>query len=182
MKIEKQFTINAPINRVWEVITNPELVAKCIPGCGTVEDRGNGEYQVSVQTQVGPIKTIFIINIKELERKEPEYATYETSGEEGGRASRLKAKSRLSLRATGDNETEVAVHSDLNILGRLGKFGSGMMNKIIDGMSAEFIESIARYIETGRLPSSDQNTSAAKKIAIAAGIAIVILIALILLF
>lgn len=178
MKVEKQFTINAPINRVWEVITEPELVAKCIPGCGKVEDHGNGEYHVSVQVEVGPIKTVFIINIKELERKEPEYAVYETSGEEGGKASRLNAKSRLSLSSAGDNKTQVTVHSDLNILGRLGKFGSGMMNKIIDGMSAEFIESIAQYIETGKLSSTKQKTDTTKNILLAIGLMIAILLGL----
>ena len=154
MKIEKKFTINAPIEKVWSVITEPKLIAQCIPGCESVEDLGDNKYKATVRVVVGPIKTVFKVDIKETERDQPNYAIYDTSGDEGGKASRVKAKSKLTLQEQGDNKTDVCVTSDFNIVGRLGKFGSGMMNKIIDGMSADTIGALAAYIETGKLPQA----------------------------
>lgn len=153
MKVEKKFTINAPIEKVWSVITKPELIAQCIPGCDSVKELEANKYKANVGIEVGPIKTAFDVDIVETERDDPNYATYEVSGDEGGRASSVKAKSKLSLASLGDNQTEVCVTSDFNIVGRLGKFGSGMMNKIIDSMSADTIAAIAGYIERGELPT-----------------------------
>ena len=154
MKVEKTFTVNAPIDKVWDILTKPQLIAQCIPGCESVEEVGDGKYKASVLIEVGPIKTAFKLDIVEIERNEPHYTVYDTSGDEGGRASSVKAKSKLSLTATNDNQTEVQVTSDFNIVGRLGKFGSGMMNKIIDSLSADTISAICAYIERGELPSA----------------------------
>jgi carbon monoxide dehydrogenase subunit G len=154
MKIEKKFVINAPVEKVWGIITEPKLIAQCIPGCESVEELSEGKYKAAVKIEVGPIKTLFNISILELERDAPNYAVYDTSGDEGGRASSIKAKSKLQLTALDPEKTEVAVTSDLNIIGRLGKFGTGMMNKIIDGISQDTIGALAAYIERGELPAA----------------------------
>lgn len=154
MKIEKKFTIKSPIEKVWSVITEPKLIAQCIPGCESVEETDSNKYKAAVNVEVGPIKTLFKVDITETERDEPNYAVYDTKGNEGGRASSVKAVSKLSLVSLGEDQTEVCVTSDFNIVGRLGKFGSGMMNKIIDSMSADTIAAIAAYIERGELPAA----------------------------
>lgn len=153
MKIEKKFPINASIEKVWSILTEPQLIAQCIPGCQSVSETSPNNYKASVGVEVGPIKTVFNVNITEIERDAPNYAIYDTQGDEGGRASSVKATSKLALTALSDSQTEVCVTSDFNIVGRLGKFGSGMMNKIIDTMSADTISALATYVETGKLPT-----------------------------
>ena len=153
MKIEKKFTIAAPLEKVWSILTKPQLIAQCIPGCESVEEVSYDKFKAAVHIQVGPIKTVFDVDIVEIEREQPNYAVYETSGDEGGRASHVKAVSKFALVAIDDNTTEVVVTSDFKIIGRLGKFGTGMMNKIIDTMSADTFNAIAGYIERGELPS-----------------------------
>lgn len=159
MKVEKKFTVNAPIDKVWGVLTEPQLIAQCIPGCENVEQIDDNKYKASVCVEVGPIKTAFKLDIVETERNQPHFTVYDTSGDEGGRASSVKAKSKLSLTAANDNQTEVHVTSDFNIIGRLGKFGSGMMNKIIDSLSADTISAICAYIERGELPNAKRGPS-----------------------
>ncbi len=158
MKVEKKFTVNAPIEKVWSVLTEPQLIAQCIPGCEAVEQVEDNKYKATVRVEVGPIKTAFKLDIVEIERQEPHYTIYDTSGDEGGRASSVKAKSKLSLTATNNDQTDVQVTSDFNIVGRLGKFGSGMMNKIIDSLSADTISAICAYIERGELPTAKRGT------------------------
>ena len=174
MKIEKKFTINAPIEKVWDIITDPKLIAQCIPGCKSVEEVEENKYKASIEVVVGPIKTKFLVDITETEREKPNYAVYDTSGDEGGKANRVKAKSRLTLTALDEASTEVCVVSDFNIVGRLGKFGSGMMNKIIDVLSADTISALAAFIERGELPSAKKGKS--KLTLIAIGILLLIII------
>lgn len=147
MKIEKTFTIDAPQQKVWSFITSAEQIAPCIPGCHGAEETEPGKYKASIQTKVGPIKTTFAVNIEQTEERPPEYASYATKGEEGSHASRIKATTTINLKPVGSDQTEVSYASDIQIMGRLGKFGSGMMQKIADGVGDEFVAALKDKVE-----------------------------------
>jgi len=147
MKIEKTFTVDAPQQKVWSFITSAEQMAPCIPGCQGAEETRPGNYKATIQTKVGPIKTTFSVDIERTEQRPPEFASYDTRGEEGSRASRIKATSTIRLRALAADQTEVHYLSDIHIMGRLGKFGTGMMQKIADGVGDEFVVALKEKVE-----------------------------------
>ena len=147
MKIEKTFSVEAPINEVWAFITSPDKVAPCIPGCEGAEQTGDKTYNAAIKVKVGPIKTRFAVEIETLEENPPEFASYLTRGEEGTKSSRLKATSTLALKSLDDKQTEVTYTSEVNLLGRLGKFGSGMMQKVADNIGGEFVATLKSQLE-----------------------------------
>tara|TARA_Y100000588_G_C13742462_1_gene706192 strand:- start:7 stop:453 length:447 start_codon:yes stop_codon:yes gene_type:complete len=147
MKIEEKFVVSAPIERVWEFITAPEDVAACIPGCEGVETIGEDQYKAAIKVGVGPIKTTFKVDVDAVEQQPPTFAKYATRGEEGGRASRISAESTLALTKLNDVDTEVAYTSDVSIVGRLGKFGLGVMKKKAKQIGEEFAKNIAEKLE-----------------------------------
>lgn len=147
MKIENTFSVQAPREAVWQFITSPEQVAPCIPGCEGAEETGENTYKASIKVKVGPIKAKFVVDIERTEERPPEYASYLTKGEEGTKSSRLKATSILTLIDLGDGITEVTYSAEINLLGRLGKFGSGMMQKVADTIGNEFIANLKAQVE-----------------------------------
>jgi carbon monoxide dehydrogenase subunit G len=147
MKIEKSFVINAPRQEVWEYVASPEEVGMCFPGCESVKNLGDDKYEAAIRVQLGPIKTVFNVNFTVTEKREGEFLAYTSRGEEANRASRLKADSTLSLSPLNDHSTELVYTSDLSIVGRLGKFGLGMMKNKADTMGDEFVEELRMAIE-----------------------------------
>ncbi|MDE0063058.1 MAG: SRPBCC domain-containing protein [Gammaproteobacteria bacterium] len=146
MKIENSFLVPAPRDRVWRFIQSAEEVGACVPGCEHVDVVGEGKFKARVRVKVGPIKALFNIDIERTEEEPMESASYSTRGEEGGRASRLSARSRLTLRAAGEKETEVAYASEISIAGRLGRFGAGVMKKKADDLGGQFAEALRQRI------------------------------------
>jgi len=157
MIVEKTFTIDAPISKVWATIIDPEQVAHCIPGCESVKKIDDDNYKAVVKVAIGPIKTSFNIDICCTEQRPPEFATYVTNGDEGGKASRVKATSNLRLKSLSDTQTEVSYSSDINIVGRLGKFGSGMVLKVADSMGDDFVLGLKNVISSEGLSPPLQN-------------------------
>ena len=147
MKIEKTFSVKAPIETVWQFITAPEKVAPCIPGCEGAEQTSETTYKASIKVKIGPIKTKFAVDIEMIEERPPEFASYVTKGEEGTKSSRLKASSTLALTQQDDGNTEVTYTSEINLFGRLGKFGSGIMQKIADSIGNEFVANLKEQVE-----------------------------------
>ena len=154
MKIEKTFTITAPQEQVWSFITDPQKVAQCIPGCEGAEEKERGRYAAAIIVKVGPIRTTFDLDIEQTEQRPPEFASYASKGAEGGRASRISAVTTLALKYVSADSTEVTYTSDINIVGRLGKFGSGMMQKIADSIGEEFVAELKGRLESPEGPEA----------------------------
>ena len=140
MIIEEEFSVDAPLEHVWACIRDPAFVAPCVPGCQDVGDIGGGAYRAAVKVGIGPIKTVFKLDIEVLEETPPNFARVETRGQENTNASRLTAKSELTLTASGDDATRVHYKSDVQVVGRLAKFGLGIMKKKAKTLGAEFAE------------------------------------------
>ena len=140
MRIAQTFTVAAPIGRVWNFITDPDQVAPCVPGCQSYEVVGPKHYKASVKIAVGPIKTTFNVNVELTEEEPPFFAASITRGEEGGKASTLTANSELRLKPTPNGQTEVSYSSEIALVGRLGKFGLGIMKKQAEKLGEEFVE------------------------------------------
>jgi carbon monoxide dehydrogenase subunit G len=117
MKIEKSFSIDAPQEDVWQFVSAPEKVGKCFPGCQSVTALGDEKYKAEIKVKVGPIKTVFNVEFEETEKRPSEFAAYTSRGEEGNRASRLKAKSTLTLSPIDANRTQVDYGSESEIEG-----------------------------------------------------------------
>ncbi len=148
MKIEETFSVNAPIDRAWRFIMNPDQVAPCIPGCGDVEILGKNKYRANVKLAVGPIKTNFNMTVEITEQQAPNFAATLTRGEEGGKASMVTANSELRLKPVNGEQTEVNYKSEVSIVGRLGKFGLGIMKKKAKAIGEEFAENFRARLET----------------------------------
>jgi len=145
--IEEEFAVNAPLAHVWDCIRNPAFIAPCVHGCGNVEDIGNGAYRAVIKVGIGPIKTEFKLDITVLEETPPHFARVETRGQEGTNASRLTARSELTLTAYATAATNVHYKSDVQIVGRLAKFGLGIMKKKAKSIGAEFAENFRKAVE-----------------------------------
>ncbi len=101
-----------------------------IPGCQGVEVVSPTHYKARIRVQVGPIKAEFNLDVEIISETAPEEVRSRTRREEGSRASSLSAENTLRLTALSDNETEVCYASVAAIVGRLGKFGLGVMKKL----------------------------------------------------
>ena len=54
MKLENNFTIDAPIEQAWEALNNPETVAPCFPGATLTSYEGDS-FAGTVKVKLGPI-------------------------------------------------------------------------------------------------------------------------------
>lgn len=150
MRIEGSFIVAAPPERVFAEITNPALMAGCIPGCEAIEVIDGKTYRARILVEVGPIKARFNLVVEVTEEEAPIRVASVTRGEEGTRASVISSNNELVL-APADGGTEVKYLSEVSVTGRLGKFGLGMMKKKAEQLGAKFAETFRGKIEAAAL-------------------------------
>jgi len=147
MKIEDGFTVRAPRERVWAFITDPERVGPCIPGCTGIEVTGPKTYKAGIRIVIGPIKAEFKLEVQVEEEVPPNFLRSVTRGEEGTRASMLSAKTLLELQEPEPGVTEVRYSTEISVVGRLGKFGLGVMKKKAQGLGGDFVKTLRERLE-----------------------------------
>jgi carbon monoxide dehydrogenase subunit G len=147
MLIEDHFSIAASRERVWQAIRSPDIVASCVPGCHDVEVISPTCYRAKIRVQLGPIKAEFCIDIDVVSEIELEEVRSRSRGEEGGRASSLSSENLLRLSAIDAETTELHYSSDVSLVGRLGKFGLGIMKKKAESLGHDFARAFRQKIE-----------------------------------
>lgn len=146
MKIEDSFIVGAAPGVVWTAITDPHVIAGCLPGCEEIEALSAKSYRATIRVELGVIKTRFKIEVELTEEVPPRFVRCQTRGDEGGLASRLQADSVLFLEPLGPDETKVSYTSDVSITGRLGKFGLGIMKKKAESLGRDFADNFRSRI------------------------------------
>ena len=139
MKIENEFTVDVPIARAWEVLTDLEGVAPCLPGA-VLTGRDGEDYLGRVKVRLGPVTSEFSGKARFVEKDEVAYrAVIDAQGREVRGSGNASAAVTAQLRQDG-GRTVVSVDTDLRIAGKIAQFGAGMIQQVSTTLLGEFAD------------------------------------------
>ena len=160
MELNNDFEVSAPIEKVWEVINNVELIAPCLPGA-QLEEVENDEYRGFVKVKVGPITAQYKGVAKFVEKDDSNHRVV-IRGE--GRDTRGAGNAAADITASLESITEgtrVNVVTDLKITGKVAQFGRGVMADISKKLMGQFADNLSELVlaEGGNSQSSNSEDS-----------------------
>ena len=119
--------ITASREAVWSALNDPEVLARCIPGCETLEKTSDNEFTATVTAKVGPVKAKFAGKVTLSDLDPPN--GYTLSGEgQGGGAGFAKGGAEVRLAEDG-GQTILTYKVTAQVGGKLAQVGS----RLIDG-------------------------------------------------
>ena len=101
-----------------------------------------------MKAKIGPISANFKIRIDISEMNPPAYLKSTMRGEDSMMASNLNASNVIELKRLEPEKTEIYYRSEVTVLGRLGKFGEGIMKRKAKDVGEEFARSLKERLET----------------------------------
>jgi carbon monoxide dehydrogenase subunit G len=147
MIIEERFVVNARVDQVWNFLLDAQSLAGCVPGCDHVEPAGENSYKAHMKAKIGPISANFKIRIDIAETNPPIFLRSTMRGEDSKMASHLNASNVIELTSLEPEKTEIYYRSEVNVLGRLGKFGEGIMKRKAKEVGEQFARSVKARLE-----------------------------------
>ena len=138
MEIEKTLLLDAPPARVWALLLDPGAMGACVPGMESIEVVSDVEYVAVMKVKIAFVSARFKLKTRIVERDEPRYLRAEGTGEDTSVASSLKQNSEMWLQEREDGGTELRMKVKVDVLGRMGTFGLGVMKTKADRMWDEF--------------------------------------------
>lgn len=160
MELNNDFEVSAPIEKVWEVINDVELIAPCLPGA-QLEEVENDEYRGFVKVKVGPITAQYKGVAKFVEKDDSNHrVVIRGEGRDTRGAGNAAADITASLEPTEEG-TLVTVVTDLKITGKVAQFGRGVMADISKKLMGQFADNLSELVlaEGGDSPSSKSEDS-----------------------
>ncbi|RZV43446.1 MAG: membrane oxidoreductase [Acidimicrobiales bacterium] len=142
MKIENSFTVDAPVDEAWALLTNIPEIAPCLPGA-KLSGEEDGVYKGAVKVKVGPVTAEYRGTAEFVEKDDVAHkAVINGKGRDSRGAGNAQALITAEMQQVGD-QTQVDIVTDLKISGKVAQFGRGVMQDVSEKLLGQFAECLA---------------------------------------
>ncbi len=146
MDLNHEFAVNVPIDQAWQILTDLERIAPCLPGAQLTEIEGD-TYRGQVKIKVGPILAQFKGQASFVSRDDNAHkATLKGEGRDTTGKGNASAMITAELTSITPTSTKCTVHTDLSISGKVAQFGRGALADVSDKLLAQFSENLNQLI------------------------------------
>jgi carbon monoxide dehydrogenase subunit G len=144
MEFDNSFTVEKPIDEVWDTMLDLDRVVPCVPGAKILENTGERAVKAEVKIKLGAMSMSYSGPAEIVEQDESEHrAVMNARAKEAGGQGNADARVSMQLTGTGD-ATEVALHSQVDVTGKAAQMGEGVIVAVTEGMIKEFSENLAK--------------------------------------
>ena len=148
MIIEGKFTLRAPIEKLWEMLLEPDTLGSCMPGAEKVERIDEKTYEAVVKQKVGPIKVTLKFKNILTKIEPPTHLELEGEGQDITKLGHFKQKTVVDLRGLDSGEVELSYRADVSIVGKLAMFGDRVMRSKAKDVEKEFTANLQNRLRS----------------------------------
>ena len=155
MELNGDILVAAPREQVWLALNDPAVLARCIPGCESMEALSETERSARVAVKVGPVRARFSGHIRMLDVRAGEGCTLQFDGA-GGAAGMAKGQSSVRL-SDEDGGTRLHYTAQASVGGKLGQVGGRMIDAAAKQMADQFFVAFQKELA----PAAAESTASA---------------------
>ncbi len=149
MHLSGSVIIQAPRDKVFDYLTDPEKVSQCAPGVESVEILVPGQkFKATAGIGFGSVKATFTGEAEWVELDRPSRAKVKAHGSAPGSAADVV--SEMVLTSSADGTTQLDWTADVAVLGQLASLAARLMTPVSQKLTAQFFDCVRQKIETGQ--------------------------------
>ena len=150
MKLNNEFTVDVPVEDVWNVLLDLERITPCLPGASLTEETGEREYDGAMKVKLGPVTQQYKGTVKIQEADESAHRAVLRAGGKDARGQGTASATIVStLHDEGNGSTRVNVETDMQITGRAAQFGQGIQQQVSEKLLGRFADCLEEEITNG---------------------------------
>ncbi len=147
-EITETITIDAPLDAVWPLLSDPATVAACIPGATLAPDQEDDVWKGSIRVKFGPTVAVFRGEASLDYDHGAHRCSIDGRGIDQRGASRALASGTVT--ASGDQQTDVTVQGAYSVSGPLEAFANAGGVHVARALLAEFAKNISERVNAGQ--------------------------------
>lgn len=145
MKIEGTHQIHAAATRVYQLLIDPDVLQRCIPGCERLERSEDNTFAATIRAGVGSIKGLFTGKVRLEDLKPPEHFRIIVDGK--GTPGFLKGTGDFTIKEEA-SVTTVSYVGNVQVGGTIAGVGQRLILASAKMMASQFFTALTAEAET----------------------------------
>ncbi len=142
MELAGEYRLEADKERVWAALNDPDVLARCIPGCKELGRKAENEFAAKVALKIGPVSATFSGSVT-LEDLDPPNG-YRIIGQgNGGMAGFAKGGALVRLQES-EGATILTYEAKAEIAGKIASLGARLISATSKKLADQFFSAFAR--------------------------------------
>ncbi|MFD1705353.1 CoxG family protein [Siminovitchia sediminis] len=142
MKLENSHTFKGvSAETLWKTLQNKEVLRGALPGCKTFDEVEPDVYDAELGISVGPVKGVFTAEVRQVEKREPEFYKLLVHGK--GKPGEIDATADMSIEESEAGAILTCV-ADVKVTGMLASVGQRVMGGVAKLLLGQFFKDIEK--------------------------------------
>ena len=144
MHLDGSHILHAPVKVVWNMLQDPEILARITPGIKTLEAEGEDLYKAISEVKLGPVSGSFKGKLEVVDKVAPERFTLKIK--QNSKIGNVAAEGTIILKPAESNKTEVVFSGDAKLSGTLARTGQRVLSGVARTMTQQFFQAMDEEI------------------------------------
>ncbi|SFP71485.1 hypothetical protein SAMN05660464_4041 [Geodermatophilus dictyosporus] len=140
MNLDGSAVLHGSQDDVWRVLTDPEVLARTIPGCLSLSRVGEDSYRVDVAVGVGAVKGTYAGEVRLSDQQPPRSYVMHASG--AGAPGNVRATVTIELTPSDEGTTTLTYSADAVVGGPVAGVGQRMITGVAKRMAGQFFTAV----------------------------------------
>jgi len=144
LKISGSYTVPILQERTYQLLQDPEILAKCMPGTDHLDKVAEDEYEMKMKMMIASMGGLFAGKVRLADQHPPD--SFKLTVEGTGKIGFVKGEGALTLVPQGE-ATEVKYEGDVQVGGTIASVGQRLLDTTAKMVIKKFFE---KFIEAAQ--------------------------------
>ena len=140
MKISGSYAVPATQERAYQLLQDPVILAKCMPGTDRLDKISGDEYEMKMKLIIASMGGLFAGKVRLADQQPP--SSFKLIVEGSGKIGFVKGEGLLNLLPQGES-TEVKYEGDVHVGGTIASVGQRLLDTTAKMIIKKFFEKFA---------------------------------------
>ena len=146
MNLNGTFTFSGPRTAVWDLLQDPAVLAKALPGTERLTQAGEDRFEGVMKVSVGPVTAAkFDVIVVLRDKAAPERFAVQIDGK--GAVGYTRGTAVVALQEKPDGGTLMEYTSDVQVGGRIAAVGQRLLDSVSRMMMRQALEALDHELQ-----------------------------------
>jgi uncharacterized protein len=149
MRIEGEYTFDGPREMVYELLQDPDALARAMPGATSLTQLSDDRYDCRMAVKVGPVSGAYSGTVTVKDARRPDHFVLEVSGR--GAAGFLKGEGTVDLEDVPEG-TLIRYAGETHVGGRIAQVGQRLIESVARKLINDGLQSLESDLHARQNP------------------------------
>lgn len=154
MEFEDELELGLGKDDAWNLVSDPEVLASCVPGAREVEKISESEYRGTIERSMAGVSVALDGSVTMTVLSPPDYLEANATATDSRTNSRVDADAIMEMETVEEGRTCLSYHIDIGFTGRLATLAGRLVKRKINADIETFFDNIREHAEAEDLDVS----------------------------